>query len=77
VIRGLIVEKGWKGYTAPETHGKWSLRASVTGEMVFDDVVVPKEYILPNIKGLKGPMQCLNSARYGIAWGAIGAAMDC
>jgi glutaryl-CoA dehydrogenase len=77
VVRGLIVEKGWKGYSAPETHGKWSLRASVTGEMVFDDVIVPKENILPNIKGLKGPMQCLNSARYGIAWGAIGAAMDC
>ena len=77
IIRGLIVEKGWKGFTAPETHGKWSLRASVTGEMVFDDLIVPKEYILPNIKGLKGPMQCLNSARYGIAWGAIGAAMDC
>jgi len=77
VIRGMIVEKGWKGFTAPETHGKWSLRASVTGELVFDDVVVPKENVLPTIKGLKGPMMCLNSARYGIAWGAIGAAMDC
>jgi glutaryl-CoA dehydrogenase len=77
IIRGLIIEKGWKGFTAPETHGKWSLRASVTGELVFDDVVVPKENVLPNIKGLKGPMMCLNSARYGIAWGAIGAAMDC
>lgn len=76
-IIGLIVEKGWKGFTAPETHGKWSLRASVTGELVFDDVVVPKDYVLPNIKGLKGPLSCLSSARYGIAWGAIGAAMDC
>ncbi|NOU47668.1 MAG: acyl-CoA dehydrogenase [Bacteroidales bacterium] len=77
VIRGMIVEKGWKGFTAPETHGKWSLRASVTGELVFDDVIVPKENVLPNIQGLKGPMMCLNSARYGIAWGVIGAAMDC
>ncbi len=77
IVRGMIVEKGWKGLTAPETHGKWSLRASVTGELVFDNVVVPKEYVLPNIQGLKGPLNCLNSARYGIAWGAIGAAMDC
>jgi len=77
IVRGMIVEKGWKGYTAPETHGKWSLRASVTGEMVFDDVKVPKENVLPNIQGLKGPLNCLNSARYGIAWGAVGAAMDC
>lgn len=77
VIRGLIVEKGWKGYSAPETHGKWSLRASCTGELVFDDVKVPKDYVLPGVKGLKGPMMCLNSARYGIAWGAVGAAMDC
>ncbi len=76
-IRGMIVEKGWKGLTAPETHGKWSLRASVTGELVFDDVRVPKENILPNIEGLKGPLGCLDSARYGIAWGVIGAAMDC
>lgn len=76
-IRGMIVEKGWKGFTAPETHGKWSLRASVTGELVFDDVKVPKENILPNIEGLKGPLGCLDSARYGIAWGVIGAAMDC
>lgn len=76
-IRGMIVEKGWKGLTAPETHGKWSLRASVTGELVFDDVKVPKENILPNIEGLKGPLSCLDSARYGIAWGVIGAAMDC
>ncbi len=77
IVRGMIVEKGWKGLTAPETHGKWSLRASVTGELVFDDVKVPKEYVLPDIQGLKGPLNCLNSARYGIAWGAIGAAMDC
>lgn len=77
VIRGLIVEKGMKGFSAPETHNKWSLRASVTGELVFEDVMVPKENLLPNIKGLKGPLMCLNSARYGIAWGAIGAAMDC
>jgi glutaryl-CoA dehydrogenase len=76
-IRGMIVEKGWKGLTAPETHGKWSLRASVTGELVFDDVKVPKENILPNIEGLKGPLSCLDSARYGIAWGVVGAAMDC
>ena len=77
IIRGMIVEKGWKGFTAPETHGKWSLRASVTGELVFDDVKVPKENILPNIQGLRGPLSCLDSARYGIAWGVIGAAMDC
>jgi glutaryl-CoA dehydrogenase len=77
VIRGLIVEKGLEGLTAPETHGKWSLRASVTGELVFDNVKVPKDCLLPNVKGLKGPLSCLSSARYGIAWGAIGAAMDC
>jgi len=77
IIRGLIVEKGMEGLTAPETMGKWSLRASVTGELVFDNVKVPKENILPNVKGLKGPLSCLNTARYGIAWGAIGAAMDC
>jgi len=77
IIRGLIVEKGTKGFSAPETHGKWSLRASVTGELVFDDVIVPKENVFPGVKGLKGPMSCLNSARYGIAWGVIGAAMDC
>ncbi len=76
-IRGLIVEKDWDGYSAPETHGKWSLRASATGELVFDNVKVPKENILPNIIGLKGPLKCLSSARYGISWGAIGAAMDC
>jgi glutaryl-CoA dehydrogenase len=77
IIRGLIVEKGMEGFSAPETKGKWSLRASLTGELVFDNVKVSKENLLPNIKGLKGPLMCLNSARYGIAWGAIGAAMDC
>ncbi len=76
-IRGLIVERGDPGFTTPETHGKWSLRASATGELVFDNVKVPKENLLPNVKGLKGPLGCLNSARYGIAWGVIGAAMDC
>jgi glutaryl-CoA dehydrogenase len=76
-VRGLLVEKGMEGFTAPETHNKWSLRASLTGELVFDNVKVPKENLLPNVRGLKGPLMCLNSARYGIAWGAIGAAMDC
>jgi glutaryl-CoA dehydrogenase len=77
VIRGLIVERGMAGFSTPETHGKWSLRASATGELVFDNVKVPKENLLPNVKGLKGPLGCLNSARYGISWGAIGAALDC
>ncbi len=77
IIRGLIVERGMKGFSTPETHGKWSLRASATGELVFDNVKVPKENLLPNVKGLKGPLGCLNSARYGISWGAIGAALDC
>jgi len=77
VVRGLIVEKGMEGFSAPETHGKWSLRASVTGELVFDNVRVPKENLLPGVKGLRGPLSCLSSARYGIAWGVIGAAMDC
>lgn len=77
IVRGLIVEKGMEGFSAPITKGKWSLRASVTGELVFDNVKIPKENLLPNIKGLKGALKCLNSARYGIAWGAIGAAMDC
>ncbi len=77
VIRGLIVEKGMKGFSAPEIHGKWSLRASVTGELVFEDVRVPKANLLPNVAGLKGPLGCLSKARYGIAWGAIGAALDC
>lgn len=76
-VRGLIVERGMEGFTTPEIHGKWSLRASCTGELVFDNVKVPKENILPNVKGLKGPLGCLSKARYGIAWGALGAAMDC
>ena len=76
-IHGLIVERGREGFTTPETHGKWSLRASCTGELVFSDVKVPKENLLQGKTGLGAPMQCLDSARYGIAWGAIGAAMDC
>jgi glutaryl-CoA dehydrogenase len=76
-IKGLIVERGMAGFSTPETHNKWSLRASATGELVFNDVKVPLENILPGVEGLKGPLTCLNSARYGIAWGAIGAAMDC
>ncbi|MDB5285331.1 MAG: acyl-CoA dehydrogenase [Mucilaginibacter sp.] len=76
-IRGLIVERGMEGFTTPITHNKWSLRASATGELVFDNVKVPKENLLPNVAGLKGPLGCLNQARYGIAWGALGAAMDC
>ena len=76
-IRGLVVERGMEGFTTPTTHGKWSLRASATGELVFDNVRVPKENIFPNVKGLKGPLGCLTKARYGISWGALGAAMDC
>ncbi len=76
-IHGLIVERGMEGFSTPETHGKWSLRASATGELVFNDVKVPKENLLPGKSGLGAPMKCLDSARYGIAWGAIGAAMDC
>ncbi len=76
-IKGLIVERGMAGFTTPETHNKWSLRASATGELVFDNVKVPKENLLPNASGLKGPLGCLNQARYGIAWGALGSAMDC
>jgi len=76
-IRGLIVEKDMPGFSAPEIKGKLSLRASITGELVFEDVRVPKTNVLPNVKGLKGPLSCLSKARYGIAWGAIGAAMDC
>ena len=76
-IQGLIVERGMEGFTTPETHGKWSLRASATGELVFDNVKVPKENILPGAYGLSGPLGCLSSARFGIAWGALGAAMDC
>lgn len=77
IIKGILVERGMPGFTTPETHGKWSLRASATGELVFDQVKVPIANILPNVEGLKGPLSCLNSARFGIAWGAIGAAMDC
>ncbi|MCA1750516.1 MAG: acyl-CoA dehydrogenase family protein [Cryomorphaceae bacterium] len=76
-IHGLIVERGMEGFTTPETHGKWSLRASNTGELVFDNVKVPKENLLPGRSGLGAPLSCLDSARYGIAWGAIGAALDC
>ena len=76
-IVGVIVERGMEGFTTPTTHNKWSLRASATGELVFDNVKIPKENILPNVKGLKGPLSCLNKARFGIAWGTIGAAMDC
>lgn len=76
-IRGMVVDADSKGFHAPEIKGKWSLRASITGELVFEDVRVPKANIFPEIKGLKGPLSCLTKARYGIAWGAIGAAMDC
>lgn len=76
-IRGMVVERGDPGFTTPETHSKWSLRASATGELVFNNVKVPKENIFPDVRGLKGPLSCLNSARYGISWGAIGAALDC
>ncbi len=76
-IIGIIVEKGMKGFTTPEIHGKLSLRASITGELVFEDVRVPKKNVLPNVEGLKGPLSCLSKARYGIAWGAIGAGLDC
>jgi len=77
VIRGFLLEKGAKGLTAPETKGKWSLRASVTGEIVMDDVFVPEEMMLPEAKGLVAPLMCLNQARYGIAWGVVGAAQAC
>ena len=76
-IHGLIVERGMEGFSTPETHNKWSLRASATGELIFDNVKVPKENLLPGKSGLGAPLGCLDSARYGIAWGAIGAAMDC
>ncbi|MFI2741288.1 acyl-CoA dehydrogenase family protein [Zhouia sp. PK063] len=76
-IHGIIVERGMEGFTTPETHNKWSLRASATGELIFDNVKIPKEHILPHKSGLGAPLGCLDSARYGIAWGAIGAAMDC
>ena len=77
VIRGFVLEKGMKGLSAPKIEGKFSLRASVTGEIVMDDVFVPEENLLPNVKGLKGPFGCLNKARYGISWGAMGAAEFC
>jgi len=76
-IKGIIVERGMEGFSTPETHNKWSLRASATGELIFDNVKIPKENLLPNKDGLGAPLGCLDSARYGIAWGAIGAAMDC
>jgi len=76
-IRGFLVEKGMKGFTAPEMKGKYSLRASVTSELVFQDVELPEENLLPNVAGLKGPLGCLTQARYGISWGAVGAAMAC
>lgn len=76
-IHGLIVERGMEGFTTPETHNKWSLRVSATGELIFDNVKVPKQNLLPNKSGLGAPLGCLDSARFGIAWGAIGAAMDC
>ncbi|KQV12299.1 acyl-CoA dehydrogenase [Rhizobium sp. Root1203] len=77
VIRGFILEKGWKGLSAPAIHGKIGLRSSITGEVVMDNVFVPEENLFPNVTGLKGPFTCLNSARFGIAWGALGAAEDC
>jgi len=76
-IHGLLVERGMEGFSTPETHNKWSLRASATGELIFNNVKVPKENLLPGRSGLGAPLSCLDSARYGIAWGAIGAAMDC
>ncbi|WP_295655443.1 acyl-CoA dehydrogenase family protein [uncultured Mucilaginibacter sp.] len=76
-IHGLLVERGMEGFSTPETHNKWSLRASATGELVFDNVKILKGNLLPNVAGLKGPLGCLNQARYGIAWGALGCAMDC
>ena len=76
-VQGLIVERAFEGFTTPTTYNKWSLRASKTGELVFDNVKVPKENLLPKVTGLKGPLSCLNSARYGISWGVIGAAVDC
>ncbi len=76
-IHGLILERGMEGFSTPEIHNKWSLRASATGELVFDNVRVPKNQILPGIKGLRGPLSCLDKARYGISWGVMGAAMDC
>jgi glutaryl-CoA dehydrogenase len=76
-IKGVLVERGMEGFTTPEIHNKWSLRASITGELVFDNVKIPKANVLPKADGLSGPLKCLDSARYGIAWGALGAAMEC
>src|SRR5690349_8338928 len=76
-ITGVIVARGMEGFSTPEIHNKWSLRASTTGELVFENVKIPKENVLPNIEGLREPLSCLDSARYGISWGAIGAAIDC
>ncbi|WP_313511841.1 acyl-CoA dehydrogenase family protein [Sphingobacterium sp.] len=76
-IRGVIVERNFEGFSTPETLNKWSLRASKTGELVFDQVFIPQENVLPEVSSMKGPLSCLNSARYGISWGAIGAAVDC
>ena len=76
-IKGVLVERGMEGFSTPETHGKWSLRASATGELVFDNVKIPKDNILPNKDGLGAPLVCLDSARYGIAWGTIALIMDC
>ena len=76
-IHGLLVERGMEGFSTPETHNKWSLRASITGELIFDNVKIPKENLLPKKSGLGAPLLCLDAARYGISWGAIGAAMDC
>ncbi|WP_293918797.1 MULTISPECIES: acyl-CoA dehydrogenase family protein [unclassified Sphingobacterium] len=76
-IKGIIVERGMTGFTTPETHNKWSLRASKTGELIFEDVRIPQANILPEVSSMKGPLSCLNSARYGISWGVIGAAVDC
>ena len=75
VVRGFLVEKGMEGFTAPEMKHKWSLRASITSELIFQDVFVPEENLLPDVEGLKGPLACLNQARYGIGWGAVGSAM--
>ncbi|MGJ1433532.1 acyl-CoA dehydrogenase family protein [Sphingobacterium spiritivorum] len=76
-VKGIIVERGMTGFTTPETHNKWSLRASKTGELIFENVRIPQANILPEVSSMKGPLSCLNSARYGISWGVIGAATDC
>ena len=76
VIRGFIVDTDSEGFSAPEMKNKWSLKASITSELIFEDVFVPEENLLPNVEGLKGPLGCLNQARYGIGWGAVGAAMN-